>query len=177
MSSINFPIEAAKLLEVLNVPDRLKRHLTIVHSTCFKLLRLLKNEWPNLIIKDEFVLFGAAIHDIGKAVITNELYESGNKHEQEGFNFLIKNGCQYELARFAKTHGDWRGKDIEIEDLLVTLSYKIWKGKRIDDLEMLICKKLSKSQNIDYWEVYVKLDRIISRITLGADNRLSQQDG
>ncbi|MBT3384928.1 MAG: HD domain-containing protein [Prolixibacteraceae bacterium] len=175
MRIIDLPIEIIELLETLNSPLILKRHLTIVHATAFNLLARLKDEWPVINLKNELILFGAATHDIGKIKITNELFAAGKKHELAGMEILINQGYKKEKSRFAQTHGDWKVENREIEDLLVSLSDNIWKGKRIDDLEEMIILKLSAILESDYWEVYEKFDIILSEIATGADKRLNWQ--
>ncbi len=175
METPELPIKIAKLLERQNAPERLKRHLRIVHMVAFDLLSKLKEVFPLIPIYEKLVLFGAATHDIGKIVVEEELYRNGNKHEVIGMKMLISFGFSEAEARFAKTHGNWIDKDLEIEDLLVCLSDKIWKGKRILELEELICKRISIISKQNYWSVYVALDSIIERIALGADQRIAWQ--
>jgi hypothetical protein len=172
---LDLPTGVEELLEILNIPDRLKRHLRIVHSTAFDILTLLKVEWPFLELDQELILFGAATHDIGKTMITDEIYESGKRHELTGMTILLNHGFTKEESRFALTHGNWQDEGLKIEDLLVALSDKIWKGERIDDLEELLGQKLSSILNCDYWDVYGKLDSILSQIALGADEKLNWQ--
>jgi hypothetical protein len=154
---------------------RLKRHLSIVHTTASEILFQLKVEWPNLKINQELILFGAATHDIGKTEITEELFESGKRHEMTGMTILLDHGFTKEQSRFTLTHGNWQEESLKMEDLLVALSDKIWKGNRVDDLEKLVGQRLSSMLHCDYWEVYGKLDSILSRIALGADEKLNWQ--
>ena len=175
MELLDLPKEVAELLEILNSPVRLKRHLSIVHTTAFDILTQLKVEWPILKMNQELILFGAATHDIGKTEITDELSEGGKRHELTGKTILLNHGFTNEQSRFALTHGNWQDESLEIEDLLVALSDKIWKGSRIYDLEKLLGQKLSSILNCDYWDVYGKLDSILSRIALGADEKLNWQ--
>ncbi len=172
---LDLPKELTELLEILNSPERLKRHLSIVHTTAFDILTQLKVEWPILKINQELILFGAATHDIGKTEITDELFESGKRHELTGMTILLNHGFTNEQSRFALTHGNWQDESLKIEDLLVALSDKIWKGNRVDDLERLVGQKLSSMLDCDYWDVYGKLDSILSQIALGADEKLNWQ--
>ena len=176
MELLDIPNKVAELLEVLNAPARLKRHLRIVHATAFEILKQLKVEWPTLEINQELILFGAATHDIGKTEITDELFEGGKRHELAGMNILLNHGFTKEQSRFALTHGNWQEGSLNIEDLLVALADKIWKGNRVDDLERLLGQKLSSMLNCDYWDVYGKLDSILSQIALGADEKLNWQE-
>ena len=175
MELLDLPKEVAELLEILNSPERLKRHLSIVHTTAFEIVTQLKLEWPFLEMNQELILFGAATHDIGKSEITDELFESGKRHELTGMTILLNHGFTKEQSRFTLTHGNWQDESLKIEDLLVALSDKIWKGNRIDDLEKLLGQKLSSMLNCDYWDVYGKLDSILSQIALGADEKLNWQ--
>ena len=175
MRLLDLPNEVAELLEILNSPERLKKHLSIVHTTAFEILKQLKIVWPNLKMNQELILFGAATHDIGKTEITDELFGGGKRHELAGITILLIHGFTNEQSRFALTHGNWQDESLEIEDLLVALSDKIWKGNRVDDLEILLGQKLSSLLNCDYWEVYGKLDSILAQIALGADQKLNWQ--
>ena len=139
----DLPEELTELLEILNSPVRLKRHLRIVHATASEVLTQLLAEWPGLKLNQELILFGAATHDIGKTEITDELYESGIRHELTGMRILLNHGFTDEQSRFTLTHGNWQDEGLTIEDLLVTLSDKIWKGNRVDDLEKLVGQKTS----------------------------------
>lgn len=167
--------EIEEVLSNLNAPKRLKNHLKIVHETAEKLLNEFQNNWQNLQLDEEVILFGAATHDIGKAIVTEELYDKGKRHEQIGYGLLIENGYSKRLARFAKTYGNWQSEEVEIEDLIVSLADKIWKGKRIHKLEEKLISKVVEQLQIDFWEVYQTLDKILLEITLSADKNLHNQ--
>lgn len=170
------PNDILNMLSQNNAPDLLCRHLTLVYNVGISILDKFAQTWPNLpIIKSE-VLFGTATHDICKMFETKELYQIGNQHEIVGYDFLISQNISENLARFAKTHGNWKEDNLKIEDLIVSLADKIWKGKRIDELEERLSKIISETSNDDYWKVYTKLDLIISDIIIGADKRLLWQN-
>jgi len=114
-------------------------------------------------INKNSVLFGAAIHDIGKCTHTNELSEKGHKHEQEGTNLLISLGVPEEKAKFAAVHATWSKKST-IEELVVSLADKIWKGSRIQDLEDLLIEKIASEIKTEHWEIFSLLDSIIKNI-------------
>ena len=170
------PKDIQDLLAQNDAPMLLERHLTIVYNVGIELTIKLMQAWPNLIVVREEILFGTATHDIGKMFETNELSHSGNLHEQVGYEFLVRQGIPENLARFAKTHGDWRDEQLKLQDLLVTLADKIWKGKRIDELEERLATMIYKYLDLDYWDVYMKLDSLISSIIIGADKRLNWQN-
>jgi len=170
------PNRITELLEKLNSPERLKRHLQIVHSTAYKLLTLIRHEWPKIDLNEELILFGAGTHDIGKTEITIELIERGKKHELKGKQILLELGYTENESRFAQTHGNWKEENITFEDLLVSLADKIWKGKRIEELEEKIGRALSDKLRIDYLEVYSALDKILEQLSYGADERILWQN-
>lgn len=176
MKIIDLPIKVTKLLEELDSPERLNRHLQIVHSIANKLLSLLKQEWPKITFNTELILFGAATHDIGKIEVRNELFEIGKKHELIGEKILINLGFSKEKSRFAFTHGNWKEDNLKLEDLLVSLSDKIWKGKRVHELEEKIGHVIANKLEIDYWIVYEKLDKILEQVSSGADERIVWQN-
>ncbi len=172
----NLPLQVSDLLEKYQASALLKRHLTLVYNTSIEICTQFTKEWITLSFDKQEILFGSATHDIGKIIETSELYEKGNKHEQKGYELLLQNGIPEKLARFAKTHGNWDQESLTIEDLMVALADKIWKGKRVEALEERLTKEISIRTNTDYWEVYTKLDAIISKIALGADERLLWQN-
>ena len=173
MESINSKVQT--LLTTLNASNRLKNHLKIVHKTAEDLLNEMENQWQNIQLDKEAILFGTATHDIGKTIIKEELYNKGKRHEQVGYDLLIKNGYSERLARFTKTHGNWQNEDAEVEDLIVSLADKIWKGKRVHGLEEKLCSKIAEQLDLDFWEILQNMDKILSKIALSADENLKQQ--
>jgi len=167
--------EVKSILEQFDAPQRLIKHLTIVNSTACYIIEELKNEWPNLVLNKKEILFGASTHDIGKAIITEELYKKGKKHESEGFKILKELGYKNKESRFTITHGNWENSDLETEDLIVCLSDKIWKGKRVNELEERITNKISELTKTDYWDVSMKLELILEKIAIGSDDRIAWQ--
>lgn len=126
------PDEVIELLGAVNAPSRLVAHLKLVHDTAATVLRSLRERWPALPIDTDAVLFGAATHDIGKACCHAELTAPGHEHELIGERLLLDAGITPERARFARTHGKW--EEGALEDLLVALADKVWKGKRDETL-------------------------------------------
>ncbi len=176
MEIIDLPNRITDLLDELNSPERLRKHLQIVHATAYDLISQFKEKWPFISINEELVLFGAGTHDIGKAEIKSELFEGGKKHELRGKQLLIEHGFTQNEAKFAFTHGNWQDKNIMLEDLLVTLADKVWKGKRVDALEEKVGQMLAEKLTTDYWEIYTGLDQILEKLANGADERLAWQN-
>lgn len=174
---LSLPEEAQTLLDAVNAPPRLVAHLTLVHDVSVKLASSLESAFPSLQINREDFFFGAAIHDIGKAVLTEELTAPGHAHERCGFDLLIKVGVPERRARFAWTHANWgQDCDIDLTDLLVALADKCWKGKREPSLESAIVNVLVRLSNEPEWQCFLKLDEIVQEISDGSDTRLHWQE-
>ena len=174
-NQLSLPDEVECIFSELSVPPRLYVHSLLVYDVANKLIEAITGTWNNLNIDENLVFFGAAIHDIGKCIHTNELSEKGHKHEQEGTNLLISLGVPEEKAKFAAVHATWSKKST-IEELVVSLADKIWKGSRIQDLEDLLIEKIASEIKTEHWEIFSLLDSIIENITKDADKRLSFQN-
>lgn len=170
------PPEARDLLAKYAATPRLVAHLTIVHDVALKLIKYLKACWPTLEFDHQRVLFGAATHDIGKTVATNELTGPGSQHEEIGPQLLLDSGISEAYARFARTHAQWdREASPQLEDLLVAFADKIWKGKRDEALEQEIAQQVARQCQEALWQVYIKLDDIASDLAKDAHNRILWQ--
>jgi hypothetical protein len=101
---LELPAAAARLLVTLGAPPRLAAHLRAVHDVAHHLTAWLGGHHPGLRFDRDAVLFGAATHDIGKAVHTAELSGPGSEHEKAGQQVLLEAGIDPRLARVAATH-------------------------------------------------------------------------
>lgn len=169
------PDRVARLLSGLECPPRLAAHLRAVHDVAHQLADWAGRHRPALSFDRDAVLFGAATHDIGKTVHVRELSGPGAAHEEAGRALLLSLGVGAGLARFAATHASWTGPGVGPEDLLVSLADKIWKNKRVPDLEDLVVARLAEATGRPAWEEFVALDDVLSRIGDGADERLAFQ--
>jgi hypothetical protein len=162
------PDEVVALLETVDAPPRLAAHLRLVHDVACQLA-----DWfePQCAFDREAVLFGAATHDIGKVLHPAELSGPGSLHEQAGYELLLEHGVPERLARFARTHASWHEPGIQLEDLLVSLADKVWKAKRVQDLEDLVVQRLPG----EAWEAFMALDDVLDRLAADADARLAFQ--
>lgn len=170
------PPYVQQLLARAGAPARLRAHLVLVYTVAGTILDALSKEWPTLALDKCDVLFGAATHDIGKARHTAELYGEGKSHEAVGEVLLCEYGVEPHLARFARTHGNWIPADRTLEDLLVTLADKAWKGQRITELEERVAEIIASALCCDKWDIFMKLDSFLADIVLDADKRLLWQD-
>ncbi|MET9593030.1 HD domain-containing protein [Streptomyces sp. NPDC006516] len=169
------PERVAGLLSELGSPPRLAAHLRAVHDVARQLVDWMQQCCPAVIFDREAVLFGAATHDIGKTVHLEELSRPGSAHEEAGQALLLSHGISPELARFAATHASWAEAGVGFEDLLVSLADKIWKNKRVPELEDLVVAQLARVTGRAAWEEFIALDEILARIGDVADERLAFQ--
>jgi len=169
------PGHIAMLLSEMGSPLRLAAHLRAVHDVAHQLVGWVEMRYPALLFDREAVLFGAATHDVGKTVHVSELSGPGAQHEEAGRALLLDRGVSPGLARFSATHASWTRSDVGLEDLLVSLADKIWKNKRVPDLEDLIVARLSEVTGRAVWEEFSALDEVLSRIGDQADERLAFQ--
>lgn len=169
------PDRVAELLLLLDCPPRLAAHLRAVHDVAHQLVDWVEQHCPDLDFDREAVLFGAATHDIGKTVHTTELSEPGSAREDAGRLLLLSHGFSPELARFAATHASWTAFPDSVEDLLVSLADKVWKNKRIPELEDLVVARLALANDRAAWEEFIALDEMLMGTGEGADQRLAFQ--
>jgi HD domain-containing protein len=170
------PQEAVNLLRQLAAPPRLVAHLRLVHDVAASLVERVAAAFPEVTFSKEEVLFGASIHDFGKVIERSELSRSGKQHQQLGVELLHSMGISHARARFAYSHGNWdQMPSVSLEDLLVALADKCWKGKRVDELESKIASLLSAASKKPEWACFAKLDEILQELTKDADARLAWQ--
>ena len=142
----SLPAEVQALLTELRVPARLEAHLRLVYTVALELLAQLQQAWPGLALDAGLVGFGAATHDIGKALVPFELRVPGKTHEKLGQQLLLEHGFSRSQARFCVSHGSWDQAETGLEDLLVALADSCWKGKRDATLENRLTRRIAQSQ-------------------------------
>jgi hypothetical protein len=169
------PVGVRDLLEALEAPPRLAAHLRLVHDVARRLTTAVAERYPHMAIDIEAVHFGAAIHDIGKVVHPVELSEPGSAHEEAGYELLRRQGFDADRARFARTHAAWNHGDVQVEDLLVSVADKVWKGKRVAGLEQLLVDVLAGATGRSTWETFMELDDVLGQLSADADRRLAFQ--
>jgi len=170
------PLPVQRLCSDLNAPSRLIAHLTIVHDVAAEIVAGFESHFPGLVDDDDAVLFGAAIHDLGKVQHLNELTGPGHQHEEDGPLLLRENGVPDKLARFARTHGSWSREDLPLEDLMVALADAIWKGQRLDSLEKKVIDQIAVKTKLEEWEVFIEIDGLLEEIACRGDERLAWQE-
>jgi len=127
------------------------------------------------LVDRELVLFGAATHDIGKAIHQDELQGPGVEHESAGRELLLEAGIDPARARFTETHAHWEASEATTEDLVVAMADKAWKGKRDEDLELALSRKVSAQAMFDEWGVFARLGDLLDEMARDAPQRLGWQ--
>lgn len=158
------PDASASLLNQYNAPPRLIAHLIVAHHVAVLLVSALRRTWPALTFDPYRVQIGAAVHDIGKLRIQSELVSSGDAHEEAGYELLLEQGIDPQIARFARTHSTPSETAIEIEDLLVALADRCATDRRDGSLEDLTVRLLAARLGSPSWEVFSALDGILTEI-------------
>ncbi|MFD6248616.1 HD domain-containing protein [Streptomyces roseolus] len=164
-----------RLVLVGRPQPRLAAHLRAVHDVAVDLADWVKERYPDLAVDRDAVLFGAATHDLGKALHPEELSGPGSAHEADGRDLLLEHGFPPGLAKFAATHASWDRADVTIEDLLVSTADKVGKDKRVPDLEDRLVQAPAAATGREPWEEYLALDDLLTRLGADAAHRLAFQ--
>ena len=165
-------ININKLLNEVKAPKQLREHLAIVNEVSLKLIDRITSSWPEIKrhLDKELILDGAEVHDIGKAIHQEELYKPGERHEQAGYELLKKLGYDESICKFAKLYD--KGNRTNINYLIVMIADIIWKGSRNDEIETLLCNKISEIAHLKTYQVWLELDCILERISKKGLERL-----
>lgn len=169
---INSPTDAFKLLHQLQAPQHLITHVTLVSEAAVDLLQYL--ETLKLPVDKNFVLIGVALHDIGKIQFQEEMYAAGSRHEQAGQQKLLALGVNPAIARCCVSHGQWESMPCSLEELLIALSDKLWKGKRVQALEDMVIQRIVDILQKDFWDIFPDLDACFEQIAAQGDQRLAR---
>ena len=154
----------------LAVPAALAAHLDIVQESARIIVAALGERYPTLSLDADAILFGAATHDIGKALHPEELSRPGHKHERAGYDWLVGLGFADRFARFTWSHGACDLHDLMLEDLLVILADKFWKGHRPEQVERDVIARISAQTGQSEWEVFAFVDELAAKAHVGVEN-------
>lgn len=165
--------EALHFMRARGASARLVRHHELVVEAANELLAGLRELGLADAVDARLVRLGAALHDIGKLVHPGELDAPGDRHERAG-EALLREAGHAELARFAISHTAWQQPGLAPEDLLVALADKLWKGKRVAELEQRVITALAASTKRDAWSLFVALDDRFETIAAGGAARLAR---
>jgi hypothetical protein len=162
----------ARVRGVLGAPWLVRHHELVVEAAivlCDRLAREL-----GVVFDRDLVLLRASLHDVGKVFHPEEMTVAGSRHEAAGRQLLVDRGVAASIARFCVTHAAWDGSDAAIEDMLVPLADKAWKGKRDDALEQFVIGHIATQTHREPWDVFDYLDAICEAIAAGGPERLSR---
>lgn len=163
--------DALAWLRSVGAPPRLVQHHALVAEAAAELVDGLGA--CGYAFDAQLVLLGAALHDAGKLQHPDEMNGPGHQHEPAGHELLRTHGLEW-IARFCLSHADWDHDDVPLEDLLVALADKLWKGKRVTALEHRVVSRLAASRDEEPWTTYVAADPVFERIAAQGDERLGR---
>jgi hypothetical protein len=164
--------DALKLIDVLGAPEHLKTHIQLVGEAADLIIKKCDDmEFP---IDGNFVRIGVAIHDVGKIVHANEMTRAGSEHEPEGEKILLQQGVDPAIARCCLSHARWASMECSTEELLIALADKLWKGKRVEELELKIIDRLALLGGSDRWDIFAELDGYFEEIAADGHERLQR---
>lgn len=163
--------DALGVLSGLGASPWLVRHHELVLEAAMLLLAGLKG----VRIDRGAVLIGAALHDAGKIVHPEEQAAPGHLHEEAGRELLLSHGVPGELARFCVTHAAWEHSEA-LEDLLVALADKLWKGKREPALEQRVVDRIATLTGEEPWAAFDRIDALCDAIAADGDDRLARSN-
>jgi hypothetical protein len=167
------PAEAYALLDHLGAPARLIQHARLVAESAGRLLIVLGQ--TGIALDAETIELGAILHDAGKIKYPEELAESGSLHEGAGQALLLAHGVHTKVARCCATHGVWNLSGVSLEERIVALADKLWKGKREADLELSVIDEVAARLGCSRWELFESLDTSFEEIAAGGFERLGEQ--
>lgn len=162
--------DACQLLRRLGVAPQLAEHLQRVAQAATELVDALRT--MGVPVDGESVIAGARLHDVGKSLVPAELHNPGTEHERLGHALLVEHGVPDNVARAAWVHGSWSDRAESLEDLLVALADKLWKGARHDELEQAVVETIAARCSLDTWDVYPWFIAACDDLAIGADARL-----
>ncbi len=164
--------DAQRLLRDLGAPPRLVRHAALVSEAADLLLVALRRQAVS--VDETFVRAGVVLHDVGKALHPDELSGPGSHHEAAGERLLLDRGVDPRLARVCRSHAQWATPDASLEELVIALADKLWKGVRRADLEELLIERAARAAKRDRWDVFIPLDAAFEAIAARGADRLAR---
>ena len=164
--------EALHLLSELGASTRLVHHVQLVGEAAD--LVLMRLQALGVACDVRLIEVGAALHDAGKVQHPQELSEPGTLHEQAGQAFLLSHGVEPEIARFCTSLAGWSLPEVTLEERVVALADKLWKGKRDADLELNVIDEVAKRLSVGRWDVFEPLDSTFESVAAYGAERLER---
>jgi hypothetical protein len=125
-------------------------------------------------IQADLVRVGVALHDSGKILHPDELDRAGGEHEPSGEALLLQHGVSPEVARICLSHARWEAMTVSLEELLVALADKLWKGVRKPELEERVISEIAVRLAKDRWSLFIELDSVFESIAAEGTDRLER---
>src|SRR5262249_17911884 len=150
--------DARALLVDLGAPPRLLVHGELVGEAAETLLAEVRR--LGLPVDEELVRAGVVLHDAGKILHPEEFERGGAEHEPAGQPLLLAHGVSPEIARTCLSHARWRSMSVSVEELLVALADKLWKGARNPELEQAVIDRIATVLGKGRWDLFVELDNV-----------------
>lgn len=163
---------AREVLIRLGAPPRLLQHVKLVGEAGELILK--KMAELGVDVNADFVRVGIVLHDAGKVLVPLELDGPGAAHEPAGQRILVENGVSAELARVCLSHARWATMEVSLEELLVALADKLWKGVRNSKLEQLVIDGAAARTQRDRWELLIELDTRFEEVAASGPDRLER---
>jgi hypothetical protein len=153
----------------------LVRHHELVVEAAEHIVQGIRRTLP-IDLDADHVLLGAALHDAGKIAHPEEMRAPGHSHEHAGERMLRASGFPAHVARACVTHAAWSEPRAVLEDRLVALADKLWKGKRDEDLEDALVDEIAERTGRDRWEIFAAFDALCEAIADDGPDRLRRSD-
>ena len=167
--------DAYALLQHLGAPPHLLRHLQLVGEVADELIALFGS--LGVTCNAQAIEMGAALHDAGKIEHPNELSGPGHQHEYAGERLLLAQGVPAWLAHYCVSHAAWDAPAVSFEDLTVALADALWKGVRIEALELRVIDAIAERLGVGRWTIYTPMDDGFERIASRGSARLARSRG
>lgn len=165
--------DALNFQKFLSAPEQLiKHHIRVLEAFNSILLELPLS--MNMTVDKNLGQILAVAHDIGKISISEELHGAGHRHEKFGKEFLSSWGFDSSIYNICEIHGTWRNYSPNLEDSLVILADRLWRGARESELEEMIAHLFCEKTNQAFWDVYLFLDSIFEKIATQGTIRIQQ---
>lgn len=164
--------QAWDFLRQHGAPAHLLRHVQLVAEAADALETAYHELGLNF--NSQLLQLGVALHDAGKIFHPLELSQAGHLHEAAGRDFLLQQGIAAELAEICASHGNWQDLHDELEALSVALADKLWKGKRVAELEQKVVSLIATRLGLDEWQILIQLDTVFETIAADGDQRLAR---
>lgn len=164
--------DARSLLVTLGAPSHLLRHTELVGEAADALLAAFGAQGVPL--DEAFVRAGVVLHDAGKIAHPAELTGAGDAHEPAGERLLLAAGVAPPLARVCLSHARWRTMTVTLEELVIALADKLWKGVRAAELEERVLHEAAARSGRPFWDLFVPLDGCFEGIAEEGHSRLER---